>query len=170
MARDTLFSVLPPGLAEGLIGRARTVALAPDQVLFRTGDACDGCYHVIEGLLKVTVTLPSQRERILAILGAGGFGVAFSCRHKELKADVVVKTLVGDDLGRAVERLPDLLGGPNTLMIGKVLWDEFFTNSDWPLACLIGLISTPGAFMFRTNMVMPLCFGTFGSVRTIRMP
>jgi CRP-like cAMP-binding protein len=73
MARDTLFSILPAKLAEGLIGQAGTVALAPDQVLFRTGDACDGCYHVIEGLLKVTVELPSRRERILAILGPGGF-------------------------------------------------------------------------------------------------
>ena len=73
MARDTLFSILPAKLAEGLIGQARTVALAPDQVLFRTGDACDGCYHVVDGLLKVTITLPSRRERILAIVGAGGF-------------------------------------------------------------------------------------------------
>jgi CRP-like cAMP-binding protein len=73
MARDTLFSVLPPKLVEGLIGQARTVALTPDQVLFRTGDACDGCYHVVDGLLKVTITLPSRRERILAIVGAGGF-------------------------------------------------------------------------------------------------
>jgi putrescine transport system permease protein len=30
--------------------------------------------------------------------------------------------------------IPDLLGGTDTLMIGKVLWDEFFTNADWPLA------------------------------------
>ena len=73
MARDTLFSVLPPNLADGLISQARTVALRPDQVLFRTGDACDGCYHVLEGLLKVAVVLPSGRERILAILGPGGF-------------------------------------------------------------------------------------------------
>ena len=73
MARDTLFSLLPARLAEGLIAQASTVALTPDQVLFRTGDACDGCYHVIDGLLKVAVVLPSQRERILAILGAGGF-------------------------------------------------------------------------------------------------
>ena len=73
MARDTLFSLLPAKLAEGLIAQASTVALAPDQVLFRAGDPCDGCYHVIEGLLKVTVVLPSRRERILAILGPGGF-------------------------------------------------------------------------------------------------
>jgi CRP-like cAMP-binding protein len=73
MARDTLFSVLPPALAEGLIAQASTVELTPDQTLFRNGDPCDGCYHVIDGLLKVSVELPSRRERILAILGAGGF-------------------------------------------------------------------------------------------------
>jgi CRP-like cAMP-binding protein len=73
MARDTLFSVLPPELAEGLIAQASTVEFAPDHTLFRTGDPCDGCYHVIDGLMKVAVELPSRRERILAILGAGGF-------------------------------------------------------------------------------------------------
>jgi CRP-like cAMP-binding protein len=73
MARDTLFSVLPPALADGLIAQAGKVELAPDQALFRCGDPCNGCYHVIDGLLKVTVELPSRRERILAILGAGGF-------------------------------------------------------------------------------------------------
>src|SRR5262249_59686987 len=36
------------------------------------------------------------------ILGAGGFGVAFLCRHKYMNADVVVKTLAGDDLDRGV--------------------------------------------------------------------
>lgn len=30
--------------------------------------------------------------------------------------------------------IPELLGGPANLMIGKVLWDEFFTNRDWPVA------------------------------------
>ena len=30
--------------------------------------------------------------------------------------------------------IPDLLGGPDALMIGKVLWTEFFTNRDWPMA------------------------------------
>ena len=28
--------------------------------------------------------------------------------------------------------IPNLLGGPQTLMIGRVLWDEFFSNNDWP--------------------------------------
>jgi putrescine transport system permease protein len=35
--------------------------------------------------------------------------------------------------------IPDLLGGPNTLMIGKVLWDEFFTNRDWPVASAVAV-------------------------------
>ncbi len=35
--------------------------------------------------------------------------------------------------------IPDLLGGPSTLMIGKVLWDEFFTNRDWPVASAVAI-------------------------------
>src|SRR5882672_10195716 len=73
MERDTLLSVLPGDLSASLIRQADTVALAPDQRLFAAGDPCDGCYHVIEGLLKVTVAVPPRHERILAILGPGGF-------------------------------------------------------------------------------------------------
>ena len=73
MTRDTLLSVLPSELSARLIGQASTVTLAANQTLFAAGDACDGCYHVIEGLLKVVMVLPSRRERILAILGPGGF-------------------------------------------------------------------------------------------------
>jgi putrescine transport system permease protein len=36
--------------------------------------------------------------------------------------------------------IPDLLGGANTLMIGKVLWNEFFLNRDWPLASSVAVI------------------------------
>jgi len=36
--------------------------------------------------------------------------------------------------------IPDLLGGTGTLMIGKVLWDEFFTNADWPLASAVAIL------------------------------
>jgi len=37
---------------------------------------------------------------------------------------------------------PELLGGPRTLMIGRVLWDEFFGNNDWPLASAIAVLLT----------------------------
>jgi putrescine transport system permease protein len=36
--------------------------------------------------------------------------------------------------------IPELLGGPETLMIGRVLWDEFFTNNDWPMASSVTVI------------------------------
>lgn len=35
--------------------------------------------------------------------------------------------------------IPALLGGPGTLMIGKVLWDEFFLNHDWPAAAAVAV-------------------------------
>ncbi len=36
--------------------------------------------------------------------------------------------------------IPELLGGPQTLMIGKVLWDEFFSNNDWPMAATVAVV------------------------------
>ncbi|MFY0990858.1 ABC transporter permease subunit [Halomonas sp. C05BenzN] len=36
--------------------------------------------------------------------------------------------------------IPELLGGPNTLMIGKVLWEEFFHNRDWPVASALAMV------------------------------
>jgi putrescine transport system permease protein len=35
--------------------------------------------------------------------------------------------------------IPSLLGGPSTLMIGRVLWDEFFTNTNWPRAAAVAM-------------------------------
>lgn len=36
--------------------------------------------------------------------------------------------------------IPSLLGGADTLMIGRVLWDEFFSNRDWPVASSVAII------------------------------
>ncbi|MGI9391843.1 MAG: ABC transporter permease subunit [Boseongicola sp.] len=36
--------------------------------------------------------------------------------------------------------IPSLLGGSRTLMIGKVLWEEFFNNRDWPVASAVAII------------------------------
>lgn len=36
--------------------------------------------------------------------------------------------------------IPELLGGPDTLMIGRVLWDEFFSNNDWPMAASVAVV------------------------------
>jgi putrescine transport system permease protein len=36
--------------------------------------------------------------------------------------------------------IPAVLGGPGTLMIGRVLWEEFFNNRDWPLASAVAVL------------------------------
>ncbi|WP_296697182.1 ABC transporter permease subunit [Thiocapsa sp. UBA6158] len=50
--------------------------------------------------------------------------------------------------------IPDLLGGPESLMVGKLLWTEFFSNKDWPLASalailLLALLVVPFVMMQR---------------------
>ncbi|MBP1853204.1 ABC transporter permease subunit [Rhizobium halophytocola] len=47
--------------------------------------------------------------------------------------------------------IPDLLGGPNTLMIGKTLWTEFFGNRDWPLASAVAVV-------LLALLVVPIAF------------
>ena len=47
--------------------------------------------------------------------------------------------------------IPELLGGPETQMIGRTLWDEFFSNNDWPMASAVAvtmvlLVIVPLAF------------------------
>jgi putrescine transport system permease protein len=37
--------------------------------------------------------------------------------------------------------IPELVGNSDTLMIGGILWDEFFENRDWPLAATIALVT-----------------------------
>ena len=36
--------------------------------------------------------------------------------------------------------IPDLLGGSDTLMIGKTLWSEFFNNRDWPVSSAVAVV------------------------------
>lgn len=36
--------------------------------------------------------------------------------------------------------IPELLGGPDTLMIGRILWLEFFNNRHWPLAAALAVV------------------------------
>ncbi len=35
--------------------------------------------------------------------------------------------------------IPDLLGGPGSLMIGRTIWTEFFANRDWPSASAVAI-------------------------------
>ncbi|ADN75350.1 binding-protein-dependent transport systems inner membrane component [Ferrimonas balearica DSM 9799] len=36
--------------------------------------------------------------------------------------------------------IPELLGGPDSLLIGRVLWQEFFNNRDWPVASAVAMV------------------------------
>jgi putrescine transport system permease protein len=52
--------------------------------------------------------------------------------------------------------IPELLGGPQTQMIGRTLWDEFFSNNDWPMASAVAvamvlLVIVPLAFFNRSQ-------------------
>jgi putrescine transport system permease protein len=55
--------------------------------------------------------------------------------------------------------IPDLLGGPQAQLIGRVLWQEFFQNSDWPaasaIACalLVLLLLVPGTILWLSRWV-----------------
>jgi putrescine transport system permease protein len=56
--------------------------------------------------------------------------------------------------------IPALLGGPNQLMIGRVLWDEFFGNHDWPVASAV-------AIAFLLLLVGPIAIYQYYSVRQL---
>ncbi|MFC5384819.1 ABC transporter permease subunit [Aquamicrobium segne] len=47
--------------------------------------------------------------------------------------------------------IPDLLGGSQTLMIGRTLWNEFFSNRDWPVA-------SAAAIILLLVLVIPIVF------------
>ena len=47
--------------------------------------------------------------------------------------------------------IPDLLGGPGARLIGRVLWDEFFQNRDWPMAASLAWL------LLVVLVVVPIC-------------
>jgi len=64
-------SVLPEKFISNLFREASVVAFRDGQVLFRAGDAGDGCYRLHRGLVKVMVTSKQGEERIVSLLGPG---------------------------------------------------------------------------------------------------
>lgn len=56
--------------------------------------------------------------------------------------------------------IPELLGGANTLMIGRVMWTEFFNNTDWPMAaavtCVMVLLLLVPLALFQHSQVRQL--------------
>ncbi len=59
--------------------------------------------------------------------------------------------------------IPDLLGGPGTLMVGKMLWQEFFDNVDWPAAAAIAMALV---VMLMLPLLVAQRFLAFASARS----
>ena len=74
-----------------------------------------------------------------ADLGARPFGTFWNITLPLSMPGVVAGSLLVfiPALGEYV--IPALLGAPDTLMIGRVLWDEFFSNRDWPVASAVAV-------------------------------
>jgi putrescine transport system permease protein len=56
--------------------------------------------------------------------------------------------------------IPSLLGGADNLMIGRVLWDEFFGNHDWPVASSV-------AIAFLLLLVGPIALYQYYNVKQL---
>ena len=63
--------------------------------------------------------------------------------------------------------IPELLGGADTLMMGRVMWGEFFTNADWPMAaavtCVMVLLLLVPLAMFQYNQMKQIQAGREGA-------
>ena len=75
-----------------------------------------------------------------ADLGAGPFKAFWLITVPLSKAGIIAGSMLVfiPALGEYV--IPELLGGPSSLMIGRVLWDEFFSNNDWPMASAVAVV------------------------------
>ncbi|MEC9368462.1 MAG: Crp/Fnr family transcriptional regulator, partial [Pseudomonadota bacterium] len=71
LEKSALFAGLDRKALDGLARLSRHVSLDAGQQLFQQGDASDGCYAVLEGLLKVSTASSEGGEALLAIIAAG---------------------------------------------------------------------------------------------------
>src|SRR5690554_6359932 len=58
--------------------------------------------------------------------------------------------------------IPEMLGGADTLMIGRVMWTEFFNNSDWPMASAVTCVMV-------LLLLIPLVLFQYGQTRQLEM-
>jgi putrescine transport system permease protein len=86
------------------------------------------------------VRLDPRLEEAASDLGARPWRVFASLTLPSTVAGIVAGSMLVmiPVIGEFV--IPELLGGPDTLMIGKVLWEEFFNNRDWPVASAVAIV------------------------------
>ena len=63
--------LMPWNVRRALLTAANDVNLKSREILFRAGDAGDGCYFLREGVVKAAVVAKDGQERLLAVLGPG---------------------------------------------------------------------------------------------------
>lgn len=68
---SALFDGLDREALDGLVRLARIVELDQGKALFAQGDRSDGCYSIIEGVLKVSAVSNEGEEALLAVVGTG---------------------------------------------------------------------------------------------------
>jgi putrescine transport system permease protein len=93
-------------------------------------------------ILPLYATLSKMDLRLLEAakdLGAGPFVTFWLITVPLSKNGIVAGAMLVfiPSVGEYV--IPELLGGPSTLMIGRVLWDEFFSNNDWSMASAVAV-------------------------------
>lgn len=93
-------------------------------------------------ILPLYATLVKLDVRLLeaaADLGTGPFKAFWLITVPLSKAGIIAGSMLVfiPSVGEYV--IPELLGGTETQMIGRTLWDEFFSNNDWPMACAVAV-------------------------------
>lgn len=68
---SALFEGLDRDALDGLARLARIVDLGQGDMLFAQGDRSDGCYSIVDGVLKVSAASNEGEEALLAVVGAG---------------------------------------------------------------------------------------------------
>ncbi|MFP1778543.1 putrescine ABC transporter permease PotH [Lonsdalea quercina] len=73
-------------------------------------------------------------------LGARPFKTFFSVIVPLTKGGIIAGSMLVfiPTVGEYV--IPELLGGPDSIMIGRILWQEFFNNRDWPVASAVATV------------------------------
>ncbi len=84
--------------------------------------------------------LDRRLEEAAMDLGARPLGVFWNVTLPLTRAGIIAGSMLVmiPVVGEFV--IPELLGGAQTLMIGKVLWEEFFNNRDWPVASAVAIV------------------------------
>jgi putrescine transport system permease protein len=107
-------------------------------------------------LYATLVKLDGRMLEAAADLGASPFKTFWLVTVPLTKRGIIAGSLLVFIPAFGEYVIPELLGGPRTLMIARVLWDEFFSNNDWPMASavtivMILLILVPMALFNRYN-------------------